>query len=138
MHSPLVYIMSGLWGTLKEKFNTTERCDRPSCVEGVTGRKASLVYPPDRAQIGRANWIYVHTRAANFPVKPSKEEQEKELQWIHSFVYTYPCGLCARDFASICARIPPVVHSRLAYEKWWVIAHNEVNKDLSKPQFKSK
>ena len=124
------------WDALKEKFKSEERCDKPSCVEGVTGRPSHLVYPPDRSQIGRANWKYVHTRASNYPEAPSEQEQEKELRWIQSFVYTYPCALCARDFAEICSRIPPVVHSRNSYEKWWSQAHNEVNKDLAKPIYK--
>ena len=125
------------WNSLKERFNTDERCDHPSCVEGVHDGSSQLVYPPDRSQIGRANWRYVHTRAANYPESPSKTEQEAELKWIQSFVYTYPCRICARDFTEICQRMPPIVSSRKSYETWWVQAHNEVNKDLSKPIFKT-
>ncbi len=126
-------MLSSAWDTLKEKFNSEERCDKPSCFEGVAGRHSKTVYPPDRAQIGRANWRYVHTRAAAFPENPTEEQREKELNWVQSFVYTYPCGHCARDFVSVCHRLPPRAGSRAEYEKWWVDAHNEVNKDLSKP-----
>ena len=128
--------MASAWEKLKDRFKFDERCDKPSCVDGVDGASGKLVYPPDRSQIGRANWRYVHTRAANFPENPTEDEQKRELKWIESFVYTYPCRICARDFASICSRIPPVVHSRNAYERWWEVAHNEVNKDLSKPMYK--
>lgn len=124
------------WDALKERFNTEERCDKPSCVEGVHDKSSKLVYPPDRAQIGRANWRYVHQRAANFPLNPTKEEQDRELRWIHSFIYTYPCKICARDFTEICSRIPPVLSSAKAYQRWWIDAHNQVNLDLSKPIFK--
>jgi FAD-linked sulfhydryl oxidase len=128
--------MQAAWDKIRETFNTDERCDKPSCVENVAGHSSKLVYPPDRSQIGRANWKYVHLRAANYPEAPTAQERMAELRWIQSFVYTYPCRICARDFVEICARLPPVVSSREAYERWWVEAHNEVNRDLSKPQFK--
>ena len=127
--------MATVWEKLKEKFSAEERCDKPSCVDGVSGSSHQLVYPPDRSQIGRANWRYVHTRAENYPDSPSEEEQAREAKWIQSFVYTYPCRICARDFIAICGRIPPLVHSREAYKRWWELAHNEVNRDLSKPFF---
>ena len=128
--------MTSAWQTLKEKFQSQERCDKPSCTEGIGNINSKVLYPPDRSQIGRANWRYVHTRAANFPENPSLIDKEHELAWIHSFIYTYPCGICARDFTSICARIPPSLSSRSEYENWWVVVHNEVNKDLSKPIFR--
>ena len=130
-------MLSQAWDTLREKFNTDERCDKPSCVEGVGNQiSGSLVYPPDRSQIGRANWRYVHARATNFPLSPDQATQERERNWIHSFVYTYPCSICARDFVSICNRLPPRLDSREAYRQWWVDAHNQVNRDLSKPMYR--
>jgi FAD-linked sulfhydryl oxidase len=129
-------MIQSTWSKLKDHFNTEERCDKPSCIDGVTDRSSKLVYPPDRSQIGRANWKYVHTRAANFPDAPTEEDKRRELTWIQSFVYTYPCRICARDFADICARLPPVVSSKAAYERWWIEAHNQVNRDLAKPIFK--
>ena len=134
---PQAIMLQSSWNLLTERFNTDERCDKPSCVEGVHEGSSKLVYPPDRSQIGRANWKYVHTRAANYTEFPTEAERERELKWIQSFVYTYPCRICARDFTEICHRLPPVVSSRKAYELWWVQAHNEVNKDLSKPIFKT-
>lgn len=127
-------MMSSAWDSLKELLNSEERCEKPSCTDGY--HRPDSVYPPDRSQIGRANWLYVHTRAASFPDKPPREEQEREIAWIQAFTVTYPCSICARDFAAICARIPPAPISRVVYEKWWREVHNEVNRDLSKPIFK--
>lgn len=126
-------MISSAWDILREKFSKDERCDKPSCVDGVSANTISIVYPPDRSQIGRANWLYVHTRAANFPEEPSESEKIRELKWIQSFIYTYPCSVCARDFVGICNKLPPKVDSRGSYEEWWRKAHNEVNRDLSKP-----
>lgn len=128
--------MAAAWQTLKEKFQSQERCDKPSCSDGAGGKSSKLVYPPDRSQIGRANWRYVHARAAHYPDEPSDLDRHRELAWLHSFIYTYPCGICARDFTAICARIPPALSSRKEYEDWWILVHNEVNKDLSKPLFR--
>lgn len=129
-------MISAAWDSLREKFNIDERCDKPSCVDGVVGKTNQLVYPPDRSQIGRANWRYVHTRASSYPESPSEQQRMNELHWIHSFVYTYPCSVCARDFVQICNRLPPRVETRDAHAAWWSQAHNAVNRDLSKPQFK--
>ncbi len=131
----LVQMTVSAWETLKEKFRSEERCSRASCSDVNQGTSSKVVYPPDRAQIGRANWRYVHMRAAGYPEQPSDVDQRRELEWIQSFIYTYPCGICARDFTSICTRIPPKLDSRLNYEAWWVAVHNEVNRDLSKPLF---
>lgn len=128
--------MQSRWDRLKNYFNTEERCDKPSCVDGAFGHPR-LTYPPDRVQIGRANWRYVHTRSSHFPEDPSRLDREAELKWIESFIYTYPCKVCARSFAEICSRVPPAVSSRDDYEQWWVVVHDEVNRDLSKPLFKS-
>ena len=129
-------MISSAWDTLREKFNMEERCDKPSCVDGVSGGSNMLVYPPDRSQIGRANWKYAHLRSESFPENPSDDIKRKELQWIQSFVYTYPCSVCAKDFLDICGRLPPQVDSRSEYRHWWIRAHNEVNRDLSKPQYR--
>ena len=129
--------MASRWEQLKSLFASSEqRCDKPSCVDGLPGR-TNLVYPPDRVQIGRANWRYVHSRASHFPEEPTQFQKDQELRWIESFIYTYPCKICASSFADICSRVPPIVTSRIAYEDWWIFAHDEVNRDLSKPVFKS-
>lgn len=127
-------MISSAWESLKDLLKTEERCDKPSCMDEY--HRPNTVYPPDRSQIGRANWSYVHARADSYPESPTKEEQEKEITWIKAFTVTYPCAICARDFASICARIPPAPISRTVYDQWWREVHNEVNRDLSKPRFK--
>lgn len=128
-------MINSAWGSLKDLLNTDERCNKPSCTEGIQAR--SSVYPPDRSQIGRANWRYVHARAASYPDSPPLEVQMKEADWVKAFTVTYPCKICARDFVSICERTPPVVLSKNIYEKWWIQVHNEVNRDLAKPLFKT-
>ena len=124
--------MQDLFASLKEKFSKEERCSEPSCTEGAVKGPSKIVYPPDRTEMGRAAWKYIHTRAENYDPK----NQPTEMAWLESFVALYPCKLCARDFAVICHRVPPRLESREAYVHWWIDAHNEVNKDLSKPLFR--
>ena len=123
--------MSQMLEALRERFAKQERCAEPSCVDGVSNFQGQTVYPPDRAEIGRAAWKYVHARAANF----DPENKLVEERWLRSFIALYPCKHCARDFLEICNRIHPDFSSRESYERWWVTAHNAVNKDLGKPQF---
>jgi hypothetical protein len=123
--------MQDVFANLKAKFSNEERCSEPSCTEGAFNVSGKIVYPPDRAEMGRAAWKYVHTRAEHY----DPENKTKEMTWLESFVALYPCKLCARDFAVICQRLPPQLESRESYVKWWIDAHNEVNKDLSKPVY---
>jgi mitochondrial FAD-linked sulfhydryl oxidase len=127
--------MSSAWERLKEKFQSQDQCAEPSCAERTRSvANKSIVYPPDRSEIGRATWMYLHARAEVYD--PSKIQQE--MKWLESFVALYPCKLCARDFASICFKMPPNLESKEKYVNWWIDAHNEVNKDLGKPIFSKK
>jgi FAD-linked sulfhydryl oxidase len=123
--------MQDLFAGLKDKFSKEERCSEPSCTEGKT-TASKLVYPPDRSEMGRAAWKYIHTRAEHY----DPANQAQEMAWLEAFVALYPCKLCARDFAAICHRLPPRLENRNIYMQWWIDAHNEVNRDLSKPIFK--
>ena len=124
--------MSDIFNSLKERFARQERCAEPSCAEGTrAGSGAKIVYPPDRAEIGRAAWKYVHERAANF----DEINKDSEGRWLRSFIALFPCKHCAADFLEICSRMPPDFSTRQNYQKWWVAAHNAVNRDLGKPQF---
>merc|ERR1711924_349183 len=87
--------------------------------------------PPDRGQIGRAAWRYVHTMATDYPENPSRQEQEDAVAWLRAFVQLYPCGLCAREFVAVTQDLPPRLNSREAYTMWWCEAHNRVRDDLS-------
>ena len=47
----------------------------------------------------------------------------------------YPCGPCAESFRGIVERHPVDASSGPALARWMCEAHNEVNKELGKPQF---
>eukprot|EP00929_Paragymnodinium_shiwhaense_P097211 TRINITY_DN58974_c0_g1_i1.p1 TRINITY_DN58974_c0_g1~~TRINITY_DN58974_c0_g1_i1.p1 ORF type:complete len:174 (+),score=27.59 TRINITY_DN58974_c0_g1_i1:80-601(+) len=108
-------------------------CASGADAKGPTSGAAGKTRPPNREEIGRAAWRYVHTMAAHYPEAPSMPEQVNSLAWLRSFVQFYPCGLCAREFVDVCRGLPPRLTSRLDYAMWWCEAHNRVRDDLSQP-----
>uniref|UniRef100_A0A7S0AI23 Sulfhydryl oxidase n=1 Tax=Pyrodinium bahamense TaxID=73915 RepID=A0A7S0AI23_9DINO len=92
--------------------------------------------PPDRVDIGRAAWRYVHSMAAHYPKQPTACDKEDALLWLRAFVQLYPCGLCSREFVEVCSDLPPRLGSRGEYAMWWCEAHNRVRDDLSQPLYR--
>ncbi|KAM3440718.1 hypothetical protein NHJ13734_003175 [Beauveria thailandica] len=88
-----------------------------------------------KAELGRATWRFLHTMAARFPDKPTKDEQTTFKSFIELFARLYPCGDCAQHFRRILAKYPPQAGSRSAAAGWLCFAHNLVNERLEKPAF---
>ena len=146
-----------MFSALKEKFSKLERCAEASCSD--QHKPGAIVYPPDRAEIGRAAWKYIHARADHVSKQSlalSGEQADRfissESKFLESFVALYPCRNCAYEFAGICEKNPPNFsvclgsdcdhrgHCGLGwvgknYRKWWVDQHNAVNRDLGKREW---
>ncbi|EEH35085.2 FAD-linked sulfhydryl oxidase ALR [Paracoccidioides lutzii Pb01] len=88
-----------------------------------------------KAELGRAAWKVFHTMMAQFPDKPSSEQQETLRSYIFLFSRLYPCGECASHFQTHLAKFPPQVSSRSSAAAWACHVHNEVNKMLHKDIF---
>ncbi|EEH06364.1 thiol oxidase [Histoplasma capsulatum G186AR] len=88
-----------------------------------------------KAELGRSAWRVLHTMMAQFPDKPSAEQQETLRSFIYLFSRLYPCGECASHFQAHLAKFPPQVSSRSAAAAWACHVHNEVNKMLHKDIF---
>ena len=54
--------------------------------------------PLDINELGRNTWSFLHTMAANYPEKPSDEDQSRMKTFMSSLSYLYPCEMCAHDF----------------------------------------
>src|SRR5579859_4658811 len=92
--------------------------------------------PPDVEVLGRATWTFLHTMAANYPEKPSAQQQREVSSFMSTLGRFYPCWHCADDFRSWMAKgNEPKVQSRREFENWMCKAHNEVNKKLGKDAF---
>eukprot|EP00434_Breviolum_minutum_P001476 symbB.v1.2.001303.t1/scaffold57.1/size370615/12 len=122
---------SSSWSTLKAKFRTDKRCEESSCRDrSSTAPDDDEVEPPDRAEIGRAAWRYLHALAAQFPERPKNAESVQAQDWLAAFIQNYPCTHCATHFVDVCEAMPPKTESRAAYSVWWCQAHNKVNEHL--------
>lgn len=88
-----------------------------------------------KEELGRSTWTFLHTLAAQFPQKPSKQQQRdaKELMAIISRLY--PCKTCAEHFKEVLKTNPPKTSSGAALTQWMCQVHNIVNKSLGKPEF---
>eukprot|EP00418_Pyrodinium_bahamense_P021483 CAMPEP_0179146482 /NCGR_PEP_ID=MMETSP0796-20121207/70734_1 /TAXON_ID=73915 /ORGANISM="Pyrodinium bahamense, Strain pbaha01" /LENGTH=167 /DNA_ID=CAMNT_0020846957 /DNA_START=88 /DNA_END=591 /DNA_ORIENTATION=+ len=124
--------MSAVWSNLREKFRASERCTEASCHDKAErgGTDDEEVEPPDRAEIGRAAWRYLHALAARHPERATPHEQDEAQAWLASFVQFYPCQHCAEHFLGICEEMPPRTSSREEYSVWWCEAHNRVSASL--------
>ncbi|GIL83190.1 hypothetical protein Vretimale_11420 [Volvox reticuliferus] len=88
-----------------------------------------------KAEVGRATWTLLHTLAAQFPDRPTRRQQRDARTLVDCLTRIYPCGDCARHFAELVRRDPPVVSSGTAFRRWLCQVHNRVNARLGKTPF---
>lgn len=91
--------------------------------------------PVSKEELGRATWTLLHTVAAQFPDKPTKQQKQdvKELMAILSRLY--PCKECGEHFKEILKVNPVQVGSGAELAQWMCQVHNIVNRSLDKPKF---
>ena len=61
--------------------------------------------PLDKDELGRNTWGFLHTMAANYPERPSTEQQSLMKTFVKTFSEFYPCEVCAFDFRQRSVRI---------------------------------
>ncbi|GLC33419.1 hypothetical protein PLESTM_000069200 [Pleodorina starrii] len=88
-----------------------------------------------KAEVGRATWTLLHMLAAQFPERPTRQQQRDARTLVDCLTRIYPCGDCARHFAELVRLDPPVVSSGAAFRRWLCRTHNHVNSRLGKPSF---
>ncbi|PVU88935.1 hypothetical protein BB559_003493 [Furculomyces boomerangus] len=91
--------------------------------------------PPDSQELGRATWTFLHTMAAYYPETPTKQEKTHLQNFMTSFSWLYPCGVCADHLRQDMKKHPPPLESGEKFSKWLCDTHNKVNKQLGKPIF---
>jgi hypothetical protein len=57
--------------------------------------------PVTREELGRATWVFLHTLAAQFPARPTRQQQRDARGVLDALTRIYPCGECARHFGEI-------------------------------------
>ncbi|PRP83387.1 hypothetical protein PROFUN_09415 [Planoprotostelium fungivorum] len=91
--------------------------------------------PPDTIDLGNSGWTLLHTMSAYYPDQPTPTKKQEMSQFLEAFSKVYPCNVCAEDFQQIMKRKPPTLDNRKSFSNWMCWAHNEVNRQLGKPDF---
>ncbi|XP_063977211.1 FAD-linked sulfhydryl oxidase ALR [Diachasmimorpha longicaudata] len=94
--------------------------------------------PLDKDELGTATWSFLHTMAAYFPEKPTREQSNDMRTFFDVFSKFYPCSTCAEDLRKQLEIRPPDTSSQMGLSQWLCRIHNEVNKKLGKPIFDCK
>lgn len=91
--------------------------------------------PASKEVLGHATWTFLHTLAAQFPEKPTRQQQRdaKELMAILSRLY--PCKECADHFKEVLKANPVQAGSGVELAQWMCMVHNVVNRSLGKSLF---
>lgn len=85
--------------------------------------------------LGSATWTFLHTLAAQYPERPTRQQKKdvKELMAILSRMY--PCKECADHFKEVLRAYPVQTGSQHEFSQWLCQVHNVVNRSLGKPIF---
>ncbi|XP_010500541.1 PREDICTED: FAD-linked sulfhydryl oxidase ERV1 isoform X1 [Camelina sativa] len=97
--------------------------------------KEKSIGPVTKEDLGRATWTFLHTLAAQYPEKPTRQQKKdvKELMSILSRMY--PCRECADHFKEILRSNPAQAGSQEEFSQWLCHVHNTVNRSLGKLVF---
>ncbi|KAI3903252.1 hypothetical protein MKW98_031906 [Papaver atlanticum] len=102
-------------------------------VENFT--KSNSARPVTKEELGRSTWTMLHTLAAQFPDRPTRQQKKdvKELMAILSRLY--PCKECADHFKEVLSVNPVQAGSQAEFSQWLCHVHNIVNRSLGKLTF---
>ena len=81
------------------------------------------------------DWHHLHRMAAEYPVKPTREDKDRELRRLYAFSYLISCKKCSNNFRKKLRAYPPRLDSRDDYLIWTCFIHNQVNKANGKKEY---
>jgi len=120
------------------------------CVTGIaSGRSfgdnkfvSARAPPPDRRDIGRAGWMFLHSFASKVGIAPPSHDCSLDAdmgcrvsRWMGAFGRLYPCVTCRPGLLEALIKDPPNVGSRGEFAVWTCELHNRVNKSVGLPQY---
>jgi len=79
-------------------------------------------------------WVFLHSVANTFPLRPTHAQKEQYRQFFDTLVYVLPCKICREHYAQWLRREPIAlaVNSRSRLQAWISELHNHVNSRLEK------
>ncbi|XP_057788160.1 FAD-linked sulfhydryl oxidase ERV1 [Salvia miltiorrhiza] len=91
--------------------------------------------PTTKEDLGRATWTFLHTLAAQYPDKPTRQQKKDVKELMEILSRMYPCKECADHFKEVIRANPVVVGSHDEFSQWLCHVHNVVNRSLGKVVF---
>ena len=85
-------------------------------------------------------WAVLHTISFAYPQNPSQEEKKHHIDYILSLQYILPCEACRQHVMQNLRKMKFGIHhmkNRDTFSKFVYDLHNEVNKMLGKPVYKT-
>jgi Erv1 / Alr family len=81
-------------------------------------------------------WTMLHITTLGYPDTPTNNEKEAAVAFFESLKTTLPCPICKQHYADTLQQFPvqQAVGSKQDLIRWLFVIHNEVNKQLQKPQ----
>jgi hypothetical protein len=70
----------------------------PTDQQAWTSSGSSIV---TKEELGRSTWTFLHTLAAQYPEKPTKQQQKDVRTLMDCLTRAYPCGECAGHFMEV-------------------------------------
>ena len=104
----------------------------------ITPDKDSLPLRLNKESLGHISWEVLHTFAASYPTKPTKEDQKQFKNLISAFTHLYPCPDCRKSFKLLISENPVKTGNREEVVNYICDIHNLVNKKLGKEIFDCK
>jgi len=123
------------------KIHSNEKLKLPA--EKIIQDNQTLLIPDDsslplkltKEKIGKRSWEILHSIAANYPLNPTKEDQDNVNLLLNSMSKLYPCTLCGSHFQQMLKDYPIQSQSRQDLSIYICNLHNDVNSRLKKPKF---
>ncbi|XP_047950771.1 FAD-linked sulfhydryl oxidase ERV1-like [Salvia hispanica] len=91
--------------------------------------------PTTKEELGRATWTFLHTLAAQYPDKPTRQQKKDVKELMEILSRMYPCKECADHFKEVIRTNPVMAGSHDEFSQWLCYAHNVVNRSLGKVVF---
>lgn len=57
--------------------------------------------PTTKEDIGRATWVFLHSLAAQYPERPTRQQQQDVRNLVDILTRMYPCKECATHFKEV-------------------------------------
>jgi FAD-linked sulfhydryl oxidase len=101
----------------------------------INSQGEKIACPPNKEELGRTTWTFLHTMAAYYPEKVNVEVQESMSQFLRQLSRIYPCDYCAQHLRYVIEQNPPTTDSQHNLSQWLCEFHNQVNEICGKPTF---